>query len=244
MTEEQLTIRLLGGVSLTKGERPITTLPTRKAEALLIYLVSHKRPFAREVLAELLWDDRPQDQALANLRSILSSLRRALKPYLLITRQTVGFNHDSNYWLDTAAFLHEIGDWRLEIGQSPDLAAAGPHLQSLINAAALYQGAFLQGFYLRESRGFEEWATLERERLQRQAILALRQLADAYQAAGQPELALLAVDRLLGLDPLSELAHQQKMLLLARSGQAQAALAHFQACAALLDAELGVAPAP
>jgi hypothetical protein len=29
----------------------------------------------------------------------------------------------------------------------------------------LYQGDFLEGFYLKDGPGFEEWATLERERL-------------------------------------------------------------------------------
>ena len=54
MSEPLLKIRLLGGVNLTLDDEPITDLPTRKAEALLIYLACRRRAVAREVLAELL----------------------------------------------------------------------------------------------------------------------------------------------------------------------------------------------
>lgn len=112
-----LSIRLFGPISIELNDAPITNLGTRKAEALLAFLVSQQRPFPRETLAEMLWDDRPSAQALANFRSLLTGLRKQLKPFLLVTRHTVGFNHESDYWLDTAEFsqLLGIGDWRLEI---------------------------------------------------------------------------------------------------------------------------------
>ncbi|MCA9933040.1 MAG: hypothetical protein KC415_03915, partial [Anaerolineales bacterium] len=235
-----LTIRLLGGVSIALADQPVTNLPTRKAEALLIYLACQQRPFPREFLAELLWDDRSQEQALANLRSILSSLRRTFKPYLTITRQSVAFNHESEYWLDVAEFEKqlEIGNWKL----------AGSNLQSPITnlqqTAALYRGHFLEGFYLRDSRGFEEWALLERERLDRTAVSLLWQLVIKHSDNGEYAPALQYTEQLLHLDNLSERAHRQKMLLLARTGQHNAALQHYDACCRLLADELGVEPTP
>ena len=235
-----LTIRLLGGASLAVGEQAVTDLPTRKAEALLIYLVCHQRPFPRETLAELLWDDRSQEQALANLRSILSSLRHTFKPYLTITRQTVAFNHESDYWLDVVEFEKrlEIGDWRLEPENHQSLIA---NLQEI---ASLYQGHFLEGFYLRDCRGFEEWALLERERLGRTAVSLLWQLITLQSDNGDYPVALHHTDQLLRLDDLSERAHRQKMLLLARTGQFNAALQQYDTCCRLLADELGVEPAP
>ena len=226
-----LKIRLLGGVSLTIDDVPVADLPTRKAEALLIYLACQRRPVAREVLAELLWDERSQEQGLANLRSILSSLQKQLKPYLLVTRQTIAFDHASNYWLDMAAF-------------EAQLAGSAHRLTALRAAAELYQGDFLESFYLRESAGFEEWALLERERLQRLAVSLFWRLLDAAGAAGDYQAALPYVDRLLCVDNLSERAHRQKMLLLARTGQFNAALQHFEQCRQLLADELGVPPEP
>lgn len=231
MPEQLLNIRLLGGVSLALDDLPITDLPSRKAEALLVYLACRQRPVAREVLAELLWDERGQEQGLANLRSILSSLQKQLKPYLIVTRQTIAFDLASRFWLDVAAFEAQI-------------AAAGADPAALHAAAALYRGDFLEGFYLRESAGFEEWALLERERLQRAAVMLFWRLIDAATAAGDYLAGLGYVDQLLRADNLSERAHRQKLLLLARAGQFNAAMQHFDFYRRLLEEELGVAPEP
>ena len=61
---------------------------------LLAYLVLNPREHGREALATLLWDDREQKQALANLRSLLAQLPKALRPYLYINRQTVSVNEE------------------------------------------------------------------------------------------------------------------------------------------------------
>jgi predicted ATPase/DNA-binding SARP family transcriptional activator len=229
MPEKLLKISLLGGVSLTLDDAPITELPTRKAEALIIYLACRRRAVAREVLAELLWDERGQEQGLANLRSILSNLRQPLAPYLTVTRQTIAFNQSSRHWLDVAAFE--------ALGASAEDASA-------LQAAALYRGDFLEGFHLRESVGFEEWVLLERERLQRLAVTLFWRLIGAASAAGDYQTGLTYVDQLLRADNLSERAQRQKLLLLARTGQHNAALLHFEQFRQLLADELGVAPEP
>ena len=227
---EQLTIRLLGVVEIELAGKPVTGLGTRKAEALLVYLVMHKRPFSRERLADLLWDDRPQQQSLANLRSLLSGMRRKIKPYLTITRQTVAFNHASDYWLDVVEF-EKIRGRGLGIGKEERLIP-------------LYRGDFLEGFHLRECIGFEEWVVLERERLQRMAVNALRRLATDGLQNGRYSPALHYTDSLLRLDNLSEQAHRLKMELLARNGRRNAALQEYAACCHLLANEIGVEPAP
>lgn len=229
MMSNQLVIRLFGGVEIELAGRPLTDLGTRKADALLAYLVCHHRPFAREQLAELLWDEREQQQALANLRSVLSVLGRKLQPYLLITRQTVAFNHDSDYWLDTAEF---------------ERLAAETSLTNLQQALSLYRGDFLEGFYLRDCRGFEEWSLVERERLQRLAVSGLRLLVEDCAARGRYQTGLELVDRLLQIDNLSEYAHRQKMNFLLRSDRRNAALHHYEQVSGLLSAELGIEPSP
>lgn len=238
MPAKQLTVELLGGVRLCVDGKPIAGLPSRKAEALLIYLICNRRPFAREFLADLFWDDRPLDQALANLRSILSSLSRDFKPYLSITRQTIAFNQESNYWLDVADFERASGQ---EGGRSP---TAEPDGAVEARRIALYRGDFLEGFYLRDSVGFEEWALLERERLRRSAVDLLWQLIEQAQRQGDYPRGLEYVDQLLRADNLSERAHGQKMRFLAHTGQYNLALNQFEICRQILDEELGVAPAP
>jgi len=245
---KHLAIRLFGTLSIEMDNNLITSLGVRKAEALLIYLVCQKRPFPREALADLLWEDRAQDQALANLRSLLSGLNKQFKPFLTITRHTVAFNHDSDYWLDTAEFSQRLenGDWRLEDAEVSSrfdpLASSGQGLQSLEKAADLYRGDFLEGFNLREARAFEEWSSLERERLRCLSEQALQKLVEIHLAQGNYAQGNRVSDQLLKLNNLSERANRYKMLLLARSGERNAALKQYEGYAKLLNEELGVVP--
>ena len=237
---ERLTITLLGGMAVTCGDEPITGLGTRKAEALLAYLVMQKRPFPRELLADLLWDDRPQEQALANLRSLLSGLRRKLKPYLAITRQTVAFNHDSDYWLDAAVFERLLKFEDSSVGDVDHQM----RLSNLQTAVSLYHDDFLAGFHIREAYRFEEWAILERERLRRLAVAALQKLVERSLDTNQIDQGIAYSNDLIKYDPYSESAQQQIMRLLARSGQRNAALAQYKQFQQFLADEIGVSPLP
>jgi predicted ATPase/Tfp pilus assembly protein PilF len=111
-------------------------------------------------------------------------------------------------------------------------------------AMDLYQADFLAGFDVRDSRGFEEWVLLERERLQRTAVHVLRRLIDHHHRRGSYKTGIDYTARLLHLDPLSEWAHRQMMLLLARNDQRTAALQQFQHCCDILEAELAIDPSP
>jgi DNA-binding SARP family transcriptional activator len=103
-----LRISLLGDIAIRLGGDTIAGLPSRAAEALLIYLACNPRPVAREKLAELLWAERSAAQALANLRTILTPLRRELGDYLIVTRHSLAFDHSRAHWLDAAEFEAEL----------------------------------------------------------------------------------------------------------------------------------------
>lgn len=211
-----LEIHAFGGLTIQQDEKPVGKLASRKAEALLVYLASTRQLHSREALADLLWDDRSQKQALGNLRVLLSSLRRKLGSYLLIERQHVAFDHESDFRLDTAQFdaiLTAIRDVPEQDNPMSESTVA-----QLRNAVALYRGDFLSGFHVRESRGFEEWALLERERLQRLVINALYDLTTFSFSSGYYKAGIEFVTRLLQLDALHEEAHRQLMLLFARDG--------------------------
>jgi hypothetical protein len=68
----RLAIRLLGSFQATADGEPVTGFETVKARALLAYLaVESDRPHRRELLAEMLWPERPIGAARANLRHTL-----------------------------------------------------------------------------------------------------------------------------------------------------------------------------
>ena len=72
----QLMIHLLGGLIIEQDGKPIPKLVSRKTDILLAYLAQEPRSHSRETLATLLWGDRSQKQALSNLRTLISSLRK------------------------------------------------------------------------------------------------------------------------------------------------------------------------
>jgi predicted ATPase/DNA-binding SARP family transcriptional activator len=232
----RLEVLTLGEVRILKEGELVTGFKNRKAIALLIYLASTRRSQSREVLADLLWDERTQDQSLGYLRMVLSNLRKAVGSDLLIGRESLSLNPQRSVWMDSAHLDNCLREVRLQ-GRVTDQTA-----HAIAQALALYRGDFLEGFYISKCRRFEDWQLRERERLHHLAIDGLYELV-AYQVARmeyQP--GLENASRLLELDPLMEAAHRQMMLLLAGVGQRSAALAQYETCQRLLHDELGVDP--
>ncbi len=87
-----LSVYTFGGLRFLKSGEPPAGVDSRKVEALFIYLALSQRPQPREILADLLWDDRTQQQAQANLRRVLSGLRKHFGPYVEITRTIAALN--------------------------------------------------------------------------------------------------------------------------------------------------------
>ena len=236
----RLSICLLGSFQVTLDGDPVTNFESDKVRALLAYLcVEAKTPQRREKLAGLLWPERPESAARANLRHALANLRlvigdrQAKSPFLITTWQTIQFNNASDFWVDVAAFTALA-----QTSQSPTRGT----IERMENALELYRGSFLEGFSLPDSPAFEEWALLEGERLQRLAKENLRFLSAWYERCGEFELALDHAWRHVALDPWQENAQQQLLRLLAYSGQREAALVQYQTYRRCLAEELGVEP--
>jgi predicted ATPase/DNA-binding SARP family transcriptional activator len=235
----RLELRLLGPFEATLAGEPITDFETVKVRALAAYLAAEMgRPHYRASLAGLLWPDWPQPSAMRNLRHALAVLRKVIgdrqadPAFLLISRETLQFNQESDAWVDLAAFEQAIG---------PAQAKSAARLP-LRDAMDLYRGPFLEGFSLNDSPAFEEWVLGKREYLNRLALQGLHSLAEEAEAAGNYEQGLAFARRQLELEPWLEDAHRQVMRLLAQGGQRSAALAQYETCQHSLKRELDVQP--
>ena len=224
-----LRLTTLGGLHVSLNEQPVT-FAARRAEVLFVYLAMTDQTHEREALATMLWDDRTQKQSLANLRSLLAQLPAEIKPYLTTTRRTITFFPAAPVWLDAALYANRFGN---------SLATTTPEEAEL----ALYQGDFLHGVFVPESRGLEEWIALTRERLRQIALNVYRQTALAALHERRYEAGILAARQLVALDPLRETSQRLLMRLQARAGDFNAALRQYADLQALLAEELGVAPA-
>ncbi|MBM3134701.1 MAG: tetratricopeptide repeat protein [Chloroflexi bacterium] len=246
----RLSILLLGPLQVTLDGQPVTGFETEKARALLAYLaLEADRPHRREFLAELLWPERPQGAAQANLRHTLAGLRRAIcdpatapdsacqaaPPFLLVTRTTIQLNRAGDVYSDAAAFTALLG---VSSSKNP------PALAALEEAVGLYRGAFLEDISVMDCPDYEDWLLITREQMGRLALEALLRLAEEGEQSGDYARALPFARRSVQIEPWNEAAQRQVMRLLAFTGQRTAALAQYEICRRVLAEELGLEPEP
>jgi DNA-binding SARP family transcriptional activator/predicted ATPase len=235
--ETPLHITLLGKLEISLGGVPLTGR-RRKSLALLAYLAVTGKTHRRETLAGLLWGEATEVNANAGLRKVLAELRELLGSYLIVRGRQVSFNRWLPYQMDVEQFeqgLAGIGE-RQAASLSPEDAA------TLATAVDCYRGDFLAGFYVRHAPAFEEWVTLQRERMRLAAIDGLYTLSAYTYSQGDFERSIHYTRRLLEMEPCQEEAHRQMMSLLALSGQRELALRQYQLCRQALADTFGVTP--
>lgn len=234
-----LHIRLLGQFHVILDGVVVSDFASDKVRALLVYLASEKdHPHRREILAHLLWPDKPESTARGSLRRALANLRKAISdaqaapPHLLISRQDIQFNPEGGAWIDVDVLTHI---YALEKATSENIAQYDEILD-------LYQGEFLAGFSLQGNLPFDEWVLIKREQYARKMVAILKRASNYYEGLGDFEPALPFAWRHVELAPWKEEARRQLMRLLAYTGRRDEALKQFQDLAAALKSELDVEP--
>ena len=219
-----LEIKTLGGLILLVNGEIAADIGSHKAEALLVYIAFENRPVNRNFLATLLWPECSQESASTSLRVALTALRKSFGDYLEITRDTVWFKPEANWWFD----LHELNAY----------LASG----KIEKALAVYHGDFLTGFQIMDSLPFEAWQTGIQTQVNRKVVDALQDSVDIAISTGDVGTGLAHVNKLIEIDPLNEGGYQRCMLLHSLNNDTPSALAQFGKCANVLRNELGVRP--
>ena len=232
--QAKLTIQLLRSPVIHHNGQVVSDFRSQKALGLLAYLAYTGTTHRREALADLLWDSRTTKQALSNLRTVLTQLRKELADYLVVSNRSLAFDQEADYWLDTTALQHVLTT-PLDSPENAKQVEAG--LQ-------LYCGEFLEGLSFPDAPRFNEWAMLERERLHLSVIEQYRELATYYLEQADYKQGITISDSWLALDMLDETAHRYRMQVLALDGQRTRAIAQYEQCAHILKEELGIEPAP
>lgn len=222
-----LQIRLLGVVQISQNEQLVTGFESRKALALLCYLISDQRPIARNQLVDLFWGDKSETRGKGNLSRVLNNINRVLPDCLEANRQTVRFVPPPALWLDIEIF---------------DQLYRDKTIASWNAAASLYQGTFLQDLYLDDSPSFELWLVSQQEHWQQRLAQVLNGLTAYYLQNDEYQKGLDTSEQLLNINPWREEAHRLKMLFLALNEQRSDAIVQYQECQRVLEQELQVAP--
>ena len=219
-------IGLLGGFRLTVdgGARPLTSA---KARVLLARLaLSPTGSLHRSVLAGLLWENVPEDQARANLRQCLLQVRKALDnraDALTAEADLIGLDR-SVVGTDVARLEQRI--------------AGG---EVLPEALSLLRGELLEGMSLRESAA-ADWIASERQRIRKLETDLLETVSETSFGAGDLAVAAMATMKALSLEPCSESLHRRMMRIHVARGEPSMAVRQFNTCRDVLRRELDVAP--
>ncbi len=216
-------------------------LDTRKATALLAYLVLTESRHTRDAISHLLWPDYDHGRGRANLRRTLSVIRKATSGYgLRFERDSVSLDMTADIWADVWQF-HRL----IRVCDQHDHASEAFCIECesiLSEAIDLYKYEFMTGFTLRDSAEFDDWQYLQSDALRRVLTGALQKLVRCHENKGSYETAIGHARRLLNLDPLHEPAHRSMMTLFELNGQRSAALRQYRQCVRVLEEELGVQP--
>jgi DNA-binding SARP family transcriptional activator len=235
-----LQVALLGGVRVTHDEGRNEVKLTREIQALLAYLLLHRhRTHSREVLVGVFWAECSPEKARRALNTAVWRLKKVVEPsgipggtYLISTHPgELGFNRQSQYWLDAEVFEQEANN--LLAFPSQEVNEANVH--NLERVLELYGGELLEGFY-------DDWALRERERLRGLYLRSLTYLVQYHRFQKSYEKATAYGQKILDLDPIREDIHRDLMRLYLESGQRALAARQYGICQLTLAKELGVLP--
>lgn len=236
-----LKIFLFGGMRVIRSDCQDQVDLTLKLRSLLAFLVLQRhRSHPRETLMEIFWRDMDEASANKCLSTAMWRLRHAIEresvakgSYLLTdsTTHSVGFNPESDFWLDAKVFEHQAAMLRRLDPQY----IGNEIVEDIENSLTLYSNGLLNDFY-------DDWAIREHERFRDMYIFVLRYLM-AYHTANRSHAKALDYGRLLlEQDPLREDVQRGMMHLYVVSGQRTLAVRQYECFRRVLAAELQIAP--
>ncbi len=243
-----LSMKLLGPPTVEVAGKSVSHFRSVKEVGLLAYLAVETTTHPRESLITLLWPDQTTLSARRNLSQTLSRLRRDLEDlsndsiYFESTRQTLRLLPEAPIQCDLWQIDHVLTACSQHKHES--LAQCPVCQAQLRQAAELTGGELLEGFTVPDSPTFEEWLLLAREFWFERQMGLLDHVTNGAMATGQHADAVRYARQQLALEPWRERAHHQIIQALALNGERAAAIAQFDTCARVLDAELGLSPSP
>ncbi|MEJ2209520.1 MAG: BTAD domain-containing putative transcriptional regulator [Anaerolineae bacterium] len=172
----------------------------------------------------MLWPESAESNARSNLRQALWRLRKALgdaAEHVVADDLTVAFHSGDDVWIDAAILDRPLAPER--------------SIEDLQEAVSLYRGELLPGFY-------DDWASLERERLHAILEQKMGQLLDGLVQEGQWQDVLEWGERWIALGQVPEPAYRALMMARAGLGDLAGMASAYQRCSQALERELGVEP--
>lgn len=221
-------LSLLGCPTISGPSGPVTGRATQPRRMAVLAVLGCECPDAvtRAKLAGLLWRDVPEESARRALSDVLYDLRQALGEEAVAgAGANLRLNAD-RVSCDAAIFRRALDEDR------PD------------DAVELYEGPFLDGFYVSGAPAFEKWTDTRRRTFAEEYARALRFLAESAERSGDPVAAARCWRRLASHDPLNSRVALACVRALRAAGDPAGALRHADEHRRRLQSELGMEPSP
>lgn len=213
--------RFLGAPVIRKDGREIF-FPYNKVNALVYYILV-KGTVLRDELSGILWADKSDAMARKNLRNALYETKKILGTEVFISprKAIIKVNPEIQVKVDVKEFE----------------AAPGRHLE-------LYQGSFLQGFFIKDAEEYENWYLTERDRLESLYMEALFQkLKDAVAVRNLPQVTRYG-RMLLKHDPYDESIYTLLLQTYCEQGNMKQATELYEEMKVLFQEELQTSVPP
>ena len=204
--------------------------------SLLQYLIcNHSRQSRREALVELFWPDALPERRRSSLNSAIWRIKKALAPFPALGVEATA---DSVRLTGADGPDVTIDADRVEAAYRAALDAADPaeiEVTPLLDALKDCDAPPLDGLE-------EDWAGVERERLDALRMRAMTAVMRAFAERRAYDDALEIGRRILQIDPYRECAFQEVMCLYVLNGERARAMQVFEEFSSNLDRELGITP--
>jgi DNA-binding SARP family transcriptional activator len=216
-------VDLLGSFELRHDGR-LVPVPL-SAQRLLAFLALRGGVLKRVYVAGMLWVEKSQDAANANLRTTLWRLRRV--PYRLIDATATHLSLAGEVVID----IHEVAAIAGRVRNNPS-DSREEDLDRIMLA-----GEVLPDWY-------DDWVLIERERVKQLRLHALETLSVMLTREGRYGKAIEAGLVAVADEPLRESAHRAVMCAHLAEGNPSEALRQYELCRRLLGEQLGFEPSP
>ncbi len=190
------------------GRRLLGAASQRRILGLLSVLAaSSERGVTRDKIVGILWPDSAPPRARHSLTQTMYAARKALACDDL-------FEATEDIRLNPARISSDVGAFESAFRSGDDAAAA-----------ALYQGPFLDGFYVSSSE-YEWWVHHQRTRLEEEAVAAFQRLVAEAEERAEWEKAAAYLRRLAAIRPSDSSVAVRLMKALAAAGDRAGAIQH------------------
>ena len=215
----KLSCKLFGVPKIEKDGQNVF-LPYAKVNALLYYLFVNK-VVSRDEISGLLWPDENEENAKKNLRNAVYQAKKALAEDVIISpkKSILMLNEELDIEIDVDRFLRDPQE-----------------------NMSLYDGDFLQGFFLKDADTYEYWVTKMRnyykDKFSSECYLKIESDIQAQRYDQVED----RIRQLMELDEYDERNYRLLMRFYQDTGRNGKVIEVYYELSKLLRQELGIAP--